>query len=68
MPLLQHGERLTRQEFERRYEAMSQLKKAELLEGVVYLPSPKHRRLQAWHRAELLGWLGVYRASTIGVG
>jgi hypothetical protein len=32
-------ERLTRPEFERRYRAMPQLKKAELIEGVVYVAS-----------------------------
>src|SRR5262245_211160 len=43
VPPLQNGDRLTRDESERRYEAMPELKKAELIEGVVYLPSPvKH--------------------------
>jgi hypothetical protein len=32
--------RLTRQEFERRYPAMPQIKKAELIEGVAYVASP----------------------------
>ncbi len=40
IPPLQSGDRLTRYEFERRYEAMPHLKKAELIEGVVYVPSP----------------------------
>jgi Uma2 family endonuclease len=39
-PPLEAGDRLTRAEFERRYEAMTELKKAELIEGVVYMPSP----------------------------
>ena len=39
-PPLKHGEQLTRDEFERRYEAMPHLKKAELIEGVAYMPSP----------------------------
>jgi hypothetical protein len=39
-PPLENGDRLTRPEFERRYEAMSHLKKAELIEGVVYVPPP----------------------------
>ena len=34
------GERLSREEFLRRWEALPDLKRAELLEGVVYLPSP----------------------------
>jgi Uma2 family endonuclease len=37
---LQTGDRLTRAEFERRYEAMPQVKKAELIEGEVFMPSP----------------------------
>ncbi len=40
VPLLENGDQLTRPEFERRYEAMPHLKKAELIEGVVYMPSP----------------------------
>ena len=36
VPELENGDRLTRVEFERRYEAMPELKKAELIEGVVY--------------------------------
>jgi hypothetical protein len=39
-PLLEAGDRLSRDEFERRYERMPHLKKAELIEGIVYLPSP----------------------------
>ena len=37
MPLLENGDRLTREEFERRYHAMPNLKKAELIEGIVYV-------------------------------
>ncbi len=37
---LESGDRLTRVEFERAYDAMPGLKKAELIEGVVYMPSP----------------------------
>ena len=36
-PPLEQGDRLTRDEFERRYDAMPNLKKAELIEGVVYM-------------------------------
>lgn len=38
IPPLEHGDHLTRDEFERRYEAMPEVKKAELIEGRVYLP------------------------------
>ena len=40
IPPLVDGEHLTRDEFERRYDAMPGLKKAELIEGVVHMPSP----------------------------
>lgn len=37
---LEQGDRLTRDEFERRYEAMPPGVKAELINGVVYMPIP----------------------------
>ena len=39
IPPLENGDRLNRFEFERRYNAMPNLKKAELIEGVVYMPA-----------------------------
>jgi len=44
VPPLQPGDRLNRAEFERRYHAMPDCKKAELIEGVVYVPSPARLR------------------------
>ncbi len=55
-PALHNGDRLTRAEFERRYGAMPNLKKAELIEGVVYVPSPVSRAHSAAH-FDLIGWL-----------
>ena len=43
-PPLEPGDRLSRAEFERRYVAMPHVKKAELIEGVVYMPSPSEGR------------------------
>lgn len=40
LPPLENGDRLSRSEFEQRYEAMPHVKKAELIEGIVYMPSP----------------------------
>ncbi|MFM7475469.1 MAG: Uma2 family endonuclease, partial [Microcystis aeruginosa] len=37
IPRLENGDKLTRREFERRYKAMPNLKKAELIEGIVYI-------------------------------
>ena len=42
VPFLENGDCLTRKEFERRYHAMPRLKKAELIEGTVFMPSPLH--------------------------
>lgn len=67
LPPLESGDRLTRAEFERRYEAMPNLKKAELIEGVVYVPSPTRFRRHGRPHGHILTWLGVYEAATPGV-
>ena len=67
IPPLVAGDRLSREEFERRYDAMPHLKKAELIEGVVYLPSPASAERHGDPQARLCGWLAVYQASTPGV-
>ena len=67
IPPLQEGDRLTRDEFERRYDAMPHLKKAELIEGVVHVPSPVRQRRHSAPHSSLVGWLFLYRARTPGV-
>lgn len=67
IPLLENGDRLTRPEFERRYAAMPQVKKAELIEGIVYMPSPVRVRQHGRPHALVMSWLGVYWAATPGV-
>lgn len=64
---LENGDRLTRPEFERRYHAMPNCKKAELIEGIVYMPSPVRFTPHAEPHGLLITWLGVYRAATPGV-
>jgi Uma2 family endonuclease len=64
---LEPGDRLTRPEFERRYEAMPHLKKAELIEGVVYVPSPVRHEGHGRQHSALNCWLAVYTASTPGL-
>jgi len=66
-PPLENGDRLTRIEFERRYAAMPQVKKAELIEGVVHMPSPVRLEEHAGPHADMMAWLGHYRAATPGV-
>jgi Uma2 family endonuclease len=67
VPPLENGDRLSRNEFERRYEAMPHLKKAELIEGIVYMPSPVRYRHHGAPHAHLIGWLVQYAAGTSGV-
>lgn len=66
IPPLESGDRLTRAEFERRYEATPEKFKAELIEGVVYVASPV-RVFHGTPHAALIGWLTVYWAATPGV-
>src|SRR5215510_11690420 len=67
VPPLENGDVLTRAEFERRYEAMPHLKKAELIEGVVYMPSPVRQRFHGRQHIHLATWLGYYEAGTPGI-
>lgn len=67
VPELVAGDRLTREEFERRYAAMPRLKKAELIDGVVYVPSPVRHVQHGRPHAQLMLWLGTYAAATPGV-
>ena len=67
IPPLREGDRLTRDEFERRYDAMPNLRKAELIEGVVHVPSPVRQRRHSAPHFTLIGWLFNYRARTPGL-
>ncbi len=65
--LLENGDRLSRHEFERRYTAMPHLKKAELIEGVVYVPSPVRHKSHGKPHAAIMAWLSHYWIATPGV-
>src|SRR2546423_3999983 len=67
IPPLEAGDRLTRDEFERRYDAMPGLKKAELIEGVVYMPSPVRQNRHSGPHFQLITWMGTFAAGTPGV-
>jgi Uma2 family endonuclease len=67
IPPLENGDKLTRHEFERRYHAMPNLKKAELIEGVVYMASPVRAKQHGKPHARIMGWLIAYEAATPGV-
>ena len=64
-PPLHEGERLTRDEFMRRWEAMPDLKHAELLDGIAHLPSPagfRHNLVEP----RIVSWLVQYADATPG--
>ena len=67
LPPLETGDHLSREEFERRYEAMPHLKKAELIDGVVYVASPTRWDLHAVPHQALGMVFSVYWAHTPGV-
>ena len=67
IPTLENGDRLTRAEFERRYQAMPELKKAELIEGVVYMPSPVRAHRHGVPHGDMVIWLGCYKVRTPGL-
>jgi Uma2 family endonuclease len=66
LPPLENGDRLTRDEFEQRYQAMPNVKKAELIEGKVYMSSPVRAANHGRPHAQIITWLGVYCVATPG--
>jgi Uma2 family endonuclease len=66
-PPLQSGDCLSRPEFERRYAASPHIKKAELIEGIVYVASPLRHEQHGKPHSRVMTWLGVYQAMTTGV-
>ena len=82
VPILRNGDRLTGVEFDRRYAAMPYLKKAELIEGRVYIAGPDYRRADSVERTmaspvtfrghasphyQANGWLFLYSSATPGI-
>ena len=65
-PPLNSGDHLSRAEFHRRYEMYPEIKKAELIEGVVIVGSPVHDHHSEPH-ADFAGLLAVYRWHTPGL-
>jgi Uma2 family endonuclease len=62
---LENGDSLGAAEFLHRYEAMPDVKKAELIEGTVHMPSPV-RAEHATPDSLIQTWLGTYAARTPG--
>jgi Uma2 family endonuclease len=67
IPPLVAGDHLSRAEFERRYHVMPHVKKAELVEGIVYMPSPTYHTPHGKPHSRIVGWLLHYVAATPGV-
>lgn len=67
VPPLENGDRLNRYQFERRYNFMPHLRKAELIEGVVYMPAALRFKSHGQPHGDLSGWLWTYKISTPGV-
>ena len=68
VPPLEPGDHLTREEFERRFDATPDVKKAELIEGIVYMAPPVRVDFHGSQHLDLSVWIGMYRAGTPGVG
>lgn len=64
---LEPGDELSRDEFERRYTAMPGVKKAELIEGTVYMPSPVNFDRHGEPHLDLAGLFALYKWQTKGV-
>jgi Uma2 family endonuclease len=66
LPPLEAGDRLDQKTFHERYEAMPEDFRAELIGGIVFMPSPvriPHGRSQS----RFVAWLGLYEEETPGV-
>lgn len=63
VPPLESGDRLTAPEFERRYLLHPEIRRAELIEGVVYIGTPEVRHTVGAAQQLASGWLGTYQAA-----
>jgi hypothetical protein len=66
IPPLVAGRRLSQAEFHRRYEAMPPRTRAELVGGIVYMPSPMSSD-HGESTPDIIIWLGLYRRRTRGL-
>ena len=64
-PLLREGDRMSRDEFLRRWELLPDLKHAQLLDGIVHMASPVSTKHSSFH-SDFVGWLALYKARTPG--
>src|SRR5579864_9059747 len=62
---LENGDHLDQPTFHERYKATPEGFRAELIGGIVYVPSPLKADHGSTH-ADVMAWLGMYRANTPG--
>ena len=67
IPPLENGDRLTSVEFLRRYEATPDVRKAQLIEGIVHMPSPVRAESHGKPDGLLHGWLATFAFDQPGV-
>lgn len=67
IPYLENGDCLDAEEFLRRWEAMPELKQAELINGVVFMNAAQRFQLHANPSGRMVYWLNCYVACTPGV-
>src|SRR5947207_13648316 len=64
---LESGDHLSREEFHRRYCLRPDLKKAELIQGVVYVASPVRLTYHGEPHGLIMTWIGVFRSLVPGL-
>ena len=67
IPPLENGDHLSAGEFLRRFEAMPEVKKAELIQNIVHMASPVRTDLHGKPDGLIQMWLGTYAANHPGV-
>ncbi|HRQ88305.1 MAG TPA: Uma2 family endonuclease [Bacteroidia bacterium] len=67
IPPLENGDHLSASEFLRRYEVMPEVKKAELIQNIVYMASPVRTDLHGEPDGLIQTWLGTYAAHRSGI-
>jgi Uma2 family endonuclease len=67
LPPLESGDHLTAAEFERRWDAMPHIKRAELIQGVVYVAAALRHREHGEPHTRMTLWLGHYLYRTPGL-
>lgn len=67
LPALEPGDHLDQRTFHQRYQAAAENIKAELIGGVVYMPSVALKRPHGRSHSLLIRWLGAYEDATAGV-